>query len=90
MDTSRTLFGRHRMGYIFPMQLNVTRMDTEFAGIMQRIQSPDEYIMFLSQSMVVTAATQGSLTLLGVSAAIASLPLYDHTLHHLQRWRAMS
>jgi hypothetical protein len=89
MDTTRTLFGRHRMGYIFPIQLNVTRMDTEFAGIMHRIQSPDEYIMFLSQSMVVTAATQGSLTLLGVSVGLVYCVTALHTLHQ-RRWRAMS
>jgi hypothetical protein len=67
LNSTRTLFGRHRMGYIFPMLLNVTRLDTEFAGVMQRIQSQDEYIMFLSQSFTVTAATQESMSLLGVS-----------------------
>jgi hypothetical protein len=91
--TTRTLFGRHRMGYvpsrvrvrvgggsarhaslvcvagvrhIFPIQLNVTRMDMEFAAVMQRVPTHDEYIMFLSQSLTVTAASQGSLALLGV------------------------
>jgi hypothetical protein len=67
LNSTRTLFGRHRMGHIFPMLLNVTRLDTEFAGIMQRIQTQDEYILFLTQSFIVTAATQRSLSLLGVS-----------------------
>jgi hypothetical protein len=71
LNTTRTLFGRHRSGHIFPMVLNVARMDTEFAGVIQRIQSRDDYIMFLSESLIVTAATQDSMALLGVRRACA-------------------
>ncbi len=75
LNSTRTLFGRHRMGYIFPMLLNVTRLDTEFAGVMQRIQTQDEYILFLAQSFTVTAATQQSLALLGVRLALVIVDL---------------
>ena len=66
MNTTRTVFGKHRQGHIFPMLLNVKPMETSFAGIMQELTTTDQFVMFLSKSFVVLEATHESLNLMGV------------------------
>ena len=66
MNTTRTVFAKHRQGYIFPMLLNVKPMESSFAGVMQRLPTQDNFILFYSQSFIVSAATQESLGLMGV------------------------
>jgi hypothetical protein len=66
MNTTRTVFGKHQQGHIFPMLLNVKAMETSFAGIMQELTTTDQFVMFLSKSFVVLEATHESLKLMGV------------------------
>jgi hypothetical protein len=68
MGVTRVMFARHREGHIFPVLMHVTRGETEFAGIFQRVASADDFVLFLADSLVVTAASQleGSLALFGV------------------------
>lgn len=37
MNTTRTAFGKHSQGYIFPILLNVKAMETSFAGLLQQL-----------------------------------------------------
>ena len=66
MNTTRTVFGKHQQGHIFPMLLNVKAMETSFAGILQELTTTDQFVMFLSKSFVVLEATHESLKLMGV------------------------
>ncbi len=66
MNTTRTAFGRHKAGYIFPLLLNVKPMETSFAGILQELTTTDQFVMFLSKSFVVLEATQESQQLMEV------------------------
>jgi hypothetical protein len=74
-NKTQVLFGRHRAGYIFPMLLSVSRLENEFAGVMQRIDSPDQYIFFSVDTFRVTAASQEALQILGVSFLPLPLPV---------------
>ncbi len=71
MNTTRTAFGKHIQGYIFPLLLNVKAMESSFAGIMQELKTNDNFILFTSKSLRITEATQDSMKLLGVSGAPA-------------------
>jgi hypothetical protein len=44
LDSTRTLFGRHRTGALFPMQLCVKTTATSFVGIIQKLFSSDQYV----------------------------------------------
>ncbi len=66
MNTTRTVFGKHKAGYIFPLLLNVRSTDTCFAGLLQRLHTSDQFILFWSQSLRVIEGTQESLELMGV------------------------
>ncbi len=76
MNTTRTAFGKHKSGYIFPMLLNVKPMETSFAGIVQELTTSDQFVMFLSKSLVVLEATQETLQMMNVSC-YRSLHHYD-------------
>ena len=67
IHTSRMMFGRHKQGYIFPLQINATIMDSTFYAVMQAASTQQEFIWFYSQSLRICAATEGSVKLLGVS-----------------------
>ncbi len=66
MNTTRTVFGKHQQGHIFPMLLSVRSTVNRLAGIMQELNSTDEFILFMSKSLVVLEGTKGSLKLMGV------------------------
>jgi hypothetical protein len=70
MNTTRTAFGKHIQGYIFPLLLNVKAMESSFAGIIQELKTSDNFILFTSKSLRITEATQESMKLLGVSDAL--------------------
>jgi hypothetical protein len=73
MNTTRTVFGKHASGHVFPMLINVQSMpDADcFIGIMQELKSPDEFVLFMSVSKTVVEATKGSLGLLQVWTLLA-------------------
>ena len=68
MNTTRTAFGKHSQGYIFPLLLNVKAMESSFAGILQELKTTDNFILFTSKSFTITEATQESMKFLGVRA----------------------
>jgi hypothetical protein len=42
MNTTRTVFGRHRSGALFPIMLCVKPMGSSFAGVMQKLVTTDQ------------------------------------------------
>ena len=66
LSNARILFVKHRQGYIFPAQVNVSVMDGCFVAAMQKCNTSEEFIWFYSKSFVVSAASEGSLAMLGV------------------------
>jgi hypothetical protein len=68
MQSSRTMFGKHRLGYIFPILMNANALDTCFAGVIQKLNCPEEFIWFYSKSFVVCEASQESYNMMGVRA----------------------
>jgi hypothetical protein len=73
VDKTRTVFGKHRSGYIFPMLLSVQQDESGFVGIMQRLYPEQQFIMFYSQSLHVAGATEESLSMLGVCMSVRVL-----------------
>ena len=69
LDITRTVFGRHRDGYIFPMQLSVKSMPNAFAGIIQPVQTPDQFILFSSHTKRILSATQDTMRIMGVEGS---------------------
>jgi hypothetical protein len=49
MNTTRTVFGRHRSGAVFPMLLCVKPMASSFAGVMQKLITTDQYVLHCAQ-----------------------------------------
>jgi hypothetical protein len=68
MKTSRTLFGKHKHGHIFPILLNANLMEGHIMGIVQRVDSSDDYVWFTSKTLKVLGASQTSLLLMGVDS----------------------
>ena len=67
LNTTRVTFGKHKEGYIFPMGMSVKVMPPGFGATMQAIpSSSDGFVIFQSQSSVITAACERSLSLLGI------------------------
>lgn len=67
MNTTRTVFGKHRQGYLIPLLLNVKPMESSFAGVMQPLPTQEHFVMCYSKSFVVSGATQESLSMMGVT-----------------------
>ena len=67
MNTTRTVFGRHHDGYIFPMLINLKPQEHCFTGVVSSIKTTEQFIIFTSQRFIVTAATNESHKLLRVS-----------------------
>ncbi len=69
---ARTVFGRHKTGYVFPMLLCVKPMEssTEFVGMVKQLNGEDEFIMFSTLTGVICAVTKESMSLLGVRAPV--------------------
>ena len=70
MNTTRTVFGKHSQGYIFPMLLNVKPMDHSFAGIVQELASPEHFVLFTSKTFRVLEATLHSMKLMNVRVVV--------------------
>ncbi len=66
MQSSRTMFGKHKHGYIFPVLMNANALDNCFAGVIQKLECPDEFIWFYSKSLLVCEATEASYHMMGV------------------------
>ena len=58
MNITRTVFARHRAGYLFPVLLCVKPMSNSFAGIIQRLYTNDNFLLFTSVSRRVAGGTQ--------------------------------
>lgn len=67
IDKTRTVFGKHGAGYVFPMLLSVHQDESGFVGVMQRLFPEQQFILFYSRSMHIVGATEESLSMLGVS-----------------------
>jgi hypothetical protein len=66
MNSSRTMFGKHKQGYLFPLLINSISGENGFVGMMQRLHTSDEFIWFYSKSLVIAGATQDCMRALGV------------------------
>ena len=51
---------------MFPIVMNINTLDGSFIGILQRLRSTEEYMFVSSKTFTVTAASEGSLSLLEV------------------------
>ena len=65
MNSTRTVFGKHRAGYVFPMLLSVKPMAGSFVGVIQQLQSEDQFILLTSLSRRIVGGTQDSIRLFG-------------------------
>jgi hypothetical protein len=65
LNTTRTVFGRHRSGALFPVLLCVKPMANSFAGVMQKLTTSDQFLLFTTMSGRVTGGTQDTLRLVG-------------------------
>ncbi len=65
MNITRTVFGKHRAGYLFPLLLCVKPMAGAFTGIIQQLHSKDEFILFTSVTKRIVGATREALRFLG-------------------------
>ena len=70
LTNSRTMFGKHRNGYIFPLLENAKAMDDGLAGAIRKLPTNDDYIFFYSKCFVIPEASQGSFLALGVSPLV--------------------
>jgi PAS domain S-box-containing protein len=98
MNTTRTVFGRHHDGHIFPILLNVKPLETSFAGVIAELHTSEHFILFASKSFVVSAASLESMTLLGVRCAsivlivltvlaVLIVSFYSHVLYMWAQFR---
>jgi hypothetical protein len=69
LNKSTATFGRHNSGHIFPIIMNVERTPSGFAALVQKVETPEEFILYEAGSFTVRAASNLSLSLLGVTAA---------------------
>ena len=60
-----TVFARSIDGYLFPALLCVKSLPNNFAGAIQKLQTPDNFILFSSQGHRVYGGTQESVKVLG-------------------------
>ena len=67
LTNSRTMFGKHRNGYIFPLLENAKAMDEGLAGAVRKLHTTDEFVFFYSKSFIIPEASEGSFLALGVS-----------------------
>ena len=67
-SSSRTMFAKHKQGYIFPVLQNSSTLERCFIGFVQKLITTEEFIWFYSKSYIIPEATRDSLLLLGVSA----------------------
>ena len=65
MNQTQTVFGRHREGYIFPMQLSVKPMGDVFSGVMQPIATNDHFMMFTTVSRRLMGGSIETMRLVG-------------------------
>ena len=66
LSTARMVFVKHRQGFVFPAQVNANVVDGQFVAALQKCDTTDEFLWFYRKSHSVTAASEGSLALLGV------------------------
>lgn len=70
MNTSRTMFGKHKQGHIFPLLMNSNSTEQCFVGVMQRLSNTDEFIWFYSKSHIIAGASQDTIAMFGVSVVV--------------------
>ena len=66
MKFTRATFGQHKQGYVFPLIMGVNALEDCFAGVMQRIDTTDEFIFFYDKSFIISGASEKSFRMLGV------------------------
>ena len=85
LNSTRVVFGRHKAGYIFPLVLCVrgtppTEGPPSFVAFLRGAVTAYNYFIVEGNNLTVTSATQGSLSLLGVSGA--TLETGELTIDH--------
>ncbi len=60
--STRMMFAKHIDGHAFPATMSVKHHDDDFVCAIQVLQSKTNYLLFLSKSLTVTAATEGSVS----------------------------
>jgi hypothetical protein len=66
LDTTRTVFGLHKEGYMFPMLLNVKPMENSFSGVIAPLYTATQFILFTNKTFAVKSATKESYKLFDV------------------------
>jgi hypothetical protein len=67
MTKSRVMFGKHKRGYIFPILLNATALDSCLVSVIHKLTTTDEFVWFYAKSLTVCGVTAKSASLFGVS-----------------------
>lgn len=68
------MFGKHNVGYIFPITMSTNQTTESFAGIVELVETSDEFLWVYSDTLTIAEASRGSMKLLGVSI----VPLNTH------------
>ena len=68
VNSTRVVFGKHRLGHIFPMVMSLREADNAFVGAIQQLNCDSHFILFYSKSMHVVGASEESLSMMGVCA----------------------
>ena len=85
LESTRTVFGKHRAGYVFPMLLYVKALPSGFMGMIQQLQTTDEFLLFTSKSKRIVGGTQDTLRLLGNGMNVEdSVVMLDQVLSDAQ------
>ena len=66
MRSTHISVAKHRQGHIFPIVINMNTLESSFVGILQPLPCQDDFIFFYDKSLMVTAASQGALSMMGV------------------------
>ena len=59
------MFGRHQSGYLFPVLLCVKSLPSGFAGVMQKLHTNENFVLFCTKSGRVCGGSLDTLRLLG-------------------------
>ena len=70
LNTTRTVFGLHSRGHIFPMNMGLRAMHPGFGALVQAIPSEDNFILVRQQDLRLCACSLESLAMLGVTPEV--------------------
>jgi hypothetical protein len=72
LNSTRTVFGLHSAGYIFPMYMGLKAMSPGFGALVQPIASDDGFVFLMRDTGVITACCAATLDMFGITAATIS------------------